>query len=140
MDLHRTSAGRAVYLQRICIGYALDVHWICIVLHGMSIGFASTDLITALLLVQFVGFPAALIFGRLGEKWGVKRSIFLAIGIYMLATIGGMQMTQKYEFYLLAAVIGLVQGGIQALSRSYYSRLITHYSVLITHYSLPTSH
>ena len=77
-----------------------------------------------LLLVQFVGFPAALIFGRLGEKWGVKRSIFLAIGIYMLATIGGMQMTQKYEFYLLAAVIGLVQGGIQALSRSYYSRLI----------------
>ena len=92
--------------------------------YGMSIGFASTDLITALLLVQFVGFPAALIFGRLGEKWGVKRSIFLAIGIYMLATIGGMQMTQKYEFYLLAAVIGLVQGGIQALSRSYYSRLI----------------
>ena len=92
--------------------------------YGMSIGFESTDLITALLLVQFIGFPAALIFGRLGEKWGVKRSIFLAIGIYMLATIGGMQMTQKNEFYLLAAVIGLVQGGIQALSRSYYSRII----------------
>lgn len=92
--------------------------------YGMSIGFDSNDLITALLLVQFIGFPAALVFGRLGEKWGVKRSIFLAIGIYMLATIGGMQMTQKYEFYLLAAVIGLVQGGIQALSRSYYSRLI----------------
>ena len=92
--------------------------------YGMSIGFASTDLITALVLVQFVGVPAALVFGRLGEKGGVKRSIFLAIGIYMLATIGGMQMTQKYEFYLLAAVIGLVQGGIQALSRSYYSRLI----------------
>ena len=92
--------------------------------YGMSIGFESTDLITALLLVQFIGFPAALIFGRLGEKWGVKKSIFLAIGIYMLATIGGMQMTQKIEFYLLAAVIGLVQGGVQALSRSYYSRLI----------------
>ena len=92
--------------------------------YGMSIGFESTDLITALLLVQFIGFPAALIFGRLGEKWGVKKSIFLAIGIYMLATIGGMQMTQKIEFYMLAAVIGLVQGGVQALSRSYYSRLI----------------
>ena len=92
--------------------------------YGMSIGFESTDLITALLLVQFIGFPATLIFGRLGEKWGVKKSIFLAIGIYMLATIGGMQMTQKIEFYMLAAVIGLVQGGVQALSRSYYSRLI----------------
>ena len=92
--------------------------------YGMSIGFDSTDLITALLLVQFIGFPAALIFGRLGEKWGVKKSIFLAIGIYMLATIGAMQITQKIEFYMLAAVIGLVQGGVQALSRSYYSRLI----------------
>ena len=92
--------------------------------YGISIGFDSNDLIVALLIVQFVGFPAALVFGRLGEKWGVRKSIFLAIGIYIGITIWGMMMREKYEFYILAIVIGLVQGGIQALSRSYYSRLI----------------
>jgi len=92
--------------------------------YGMSIGFESNDLIVALLIVQFVGFPAALIFGRLGEKWGVRKSIFLAIAIYICITFWGMMMRERYEFYILAIVIGLVQGGIQALSRSYYSRLI----------------
>ena len=92
--------------------------------YGMSIGFESNDLIVALLIVQFVGFPAALIFGRLGERWGVRPSIFLAIGVYIVVTIWGTMMREKYEFYILAVVIGLVQGGIQALSRSYYSRLI----------------
>ena len=92
--------------------------------YGLSLGFESNDLIVALLLVQFVGFPAALVFGKLGEKWGVRKSIYLAIAIYMGVTIWGTMMTQKHEFYILAFVIGLVQGGIQALSRSYYSRLI----------------
>jgi UMF1 family MFS transporter len=92
--------------------------------YGMSIGFSSTDLIIAVLLVQFVGFPAALIFGKLGQQWSARKSIFLAIGLYMLITLWGTMMTQKYEFYILAFAIGLVQGGIQALSRSYYSRLI----------------
>jgi UMF1 family MFS transporter len=92
--------------------------------YGLSLGFEAGDLIVALLIVQFVGFPAALVFGKLGERWGVRKSIYLAIGIYMGVTIWGTQMTQKGEFYVLAVVIGLVQGGIQALSRSYYSRLI----------------
>jgi len=92
--------------------------------YGLSLGFESNDLIVALLLVQFVGFPAALVFGKLGERWGVRKAIYLAIGIYMCVTIWGTMMTRKEEFYILAAVIGLVQGGIQALSRSYYSRLI----------------
>ena len=92
--------------------------------YGITIGFESNDLIIALLIVQFVGFPAALIFGRLGERWGVRPSIFLAIGVYIAVTIWGTMMREKYEFYVLAVVIGMVQGGIQALSRSYYSRLI----------------
>lgn len=92
--------------------------------YGMSIGFQPNDLIKALLITQFVGFPAALLFGKLGQKWGVRKSIYLAIGIYICVTIWGTLMTEKYEFYILAIVIGLVQGGIQALSRSYYSRLI----------------
>ncbi|MBW2514197.1 MAG: MFS transporter, partial [Deltaproteobacteria bacterium] len=92
--------------------------------YGMSIGFQPNDLIKALLITQFVGFPAALVFGKLGQKWGVRKSIYLAIGIYICVTIWGTMMSQKHEFYILAIVIGLVQGGIQALSRSYYSRLI----------------
>jgi UMF1 family MFS transporter len=92
--------------------------------YGLSLGFESSDLIVALLIVQFVGFPAALAYGKLGQKWGVRKAIYLAIAIYMAVTVYGTMMTQKHEFYILAVVIGLVQGGVQALSRSYYSRLI----------------
>jgi UMF1 family MFS transporter len=92
--------------------------------YGMSLGFASSDLILALLIVQFVGFPAALAFGWLSQKWGVRQAIYLAIVTYMGITVWGTMMRHKTEFYLLAVVIGLVQGGIQALSRSYYARLI----------------
>ena len=92
--------------------------------YGLSLGFASNDLIVALLLTQFIGFPAALAFGKLGQRWGVRRSIYLAIWIYVFITLWGSRMSTKEEFYILAVIIGLVQGGIQALSRSYYSRLI----------------
>lgn len=57
--------------------------------YGLSLGFVSNDLIIALLIVQFVGFPAALLFGKLGQSWGVRKSIFLGIGIYMLITLWG---------------------------------------------------
>ena len=92
--------------------------------YGLSLGFESKDLILAILMVQFIGFPAALGFGKLGQRWDVRKAIFLAIGVYMLVTLWAMMMTRKHEFYILACTIGLVQGGIQALSRSYYSRLI----------------
>jgi len=92
--------------------------------YGMSLGLESKDLIVAILVVQFIGFPAALGYGTLGQKWDARKAIFLAIGVYMGVTVWALMMTQKYEFYILACLIGLVQGGIQALSRSYYSRLI----------------
>jgi UMF1 family MFS transporter len=95
---------------------------------GMSLGFETSDLIKALLITQFVGFPAAILYGLLGRKWGVKRAIYLALAIYMAVTVWGAFMRRPAEFYILAAVIGLVQGGIQALSRSYYARLIPHAS------------
>jgi UMF1 family MFS transporter len=91
---------------------------------GLAIGFEANSLMVALLITQFVGFPSALLFGRLGERWGVKRSILLAIGIYVLVILGASRMDRVEEFYLLAAVIGLVQGGIQALSRALYASLI----------------
>lgn len=92
--------------------------------YGLAIGFEANSLMVALLITQLVGFPAALVFGRLGERWGAKRSILLAIGIYILVVFGAARMERVEEFYLLAFVIGLVQGGIQALSRALYASLI----------------
>ncbi|MEN8139592.1 MAG: MFS transporter [Thermodesulfobacteriota bacterium] len=92
--------------------------------YGLALGFASSGLILALLITQFVGFPAAIVFGRLGERWGTKRTILAGLGIYLLVTVWAMFMESITEFYLLAAAIGLAQGGVQALSRSLYSRLI----------------
>jgi UMF1 family MFS transporter len=92
--------------------------------YGMSIGFKANDLIVALLITQFVGFPAAIAFGYLGERIGAKRAIFIAIGVYLFVSIWGAFIQDKSEFYILAIMVGLVQGGIQALSRSFYARII----------------
>ncbi|MFC2074877.1 MFS transporter [Bdellovibrionota bacterium] len=94
--------------------------------YGLSIGFQSNDLIVALLITQFVAFPSAIVFGRAGQKFGAKRSIYFAIAMYMLIVFWAINMTQKYEFFILAIGVGLVQGGIQALSRSFYARIIPH--------------
>jgi UMF1 family MFS transporter len=92
--------------------------------YGISIGFKDSDLILAILIAQFVGFPCAIGFGYLGGKIGTKRAIFLAISVYLLVSIWGAFMQSKSEFFALAVIIGFVQGGIQALSRSYYARII----------------
>ncbi|MEA3491717.1 MAG: MFS transporter [Campylobacterota bacterium] len=92
--------------------------------YGMAIGFDPNSLIVALLIVQFVGFPATLFFAHLAQHWDTKKALYLAIGIYLIITFWATVMDQIYEFYLLALLIALVQGGIQALSRSYYARMI----------------
>lgn len=92
--------------------------------YGLSLGFPRSSLIIALLITQFVGFPSALAFGRLGSRIGAKRGIYLALAVYLAVTVWGAFMTRPAEFYVLAAVVGLVQGGIQALSRSFFAGLI----------------
>jgi UMF1 family MFS transporter len=92
--------------------------------YGLSIGLAQSSLIAALLLVQFVGFPAALAFGWLGKRIGARTGIFIAIGVYGAASLYAYFLDSELEFFGLAIVIGLVQGGIQSLSRSLYGRLI----------------
>ncbi len=92
--------------------------------YGMALGFDTGDLIMALLITQFVGFPSAIIYGYIGHKVGVKKSIMAGIGIYVLITILGYSMTTTEDFYKLAILIGLVQGGVQAMSRSLFSRMI----------------
>lgn len=92
--------------------------------YGMAIGFEPKSLLLSLLIVQFVGFPATLLFAKLAQKWETKKAILLAIGIYLFITLWAGVMDEVHEFYFLAVMIALAQGGIQALSRSYYARMI----------------
>lgn len=92
--------------------------------YGLTLGFASSSLITALLMVQFIGFPAAIGFGWIAGKLGTKRGLYLALTVYIAVTCYAYLLENVTQFYLMAAAIGLVQGGVQALSRSYYARLI----------------
>ncbi|MEN8148129.1 MAG: MFS transporter, partial [Campylobacterota bacterium] len=94
--------------------------------YAMAIGFDPNSLILALLLVQFIGFPATLLFAKIAQKYDTKKALFLAIGTYIFITLWASMMQDEYEFYILAAMIGMVQGGIQALSRSYYAKMIPH--------------
>lgn len=92
--------------------------------YGLALGFPSSSLIVALLITQFVAFPAALAFGYIGERFGAKTGIQIGIVVYLGVTLWGVKMDQVAEFYGLAVAIGLVQGGIQSLSRSLYARII----------------
>jgi UMF1 family MFS transporter len=92
--------------------------------YGLSIGFAAESLLTALLITQLVGFPAALAFGHIGDRMGAKRAIWLALVVYVIIVFWAWRMNATWEFYGIAVVIGLVQGGIQAMSRALYARMI----------------
>ena len=92
--------------------------------YGMSLNFSGESLIIALLIVQFVAFPAALIYGQLSSKVGIKTAIMIGIIAYSFITFLGYFITKAWHFYVLAILIGLFQGGIQALSRSLYTRII----------------
>lgn len=92
--------------------------------YGLSLGFDQKNLIMALLITQFTGFPAALAFGWLGSRYGPRAGIFIGLAIYVVVTIRASVMADVSEFYLLAFAIGLAQGGVQALSRSLYARMI----------------
>jgi MFS transporter, UMF1 family len=92
--------------------------------YGKSLGFDSSMLIGALLMVQFIAFPAALLYGMFARRIGTARAVQVAIGAYSLITLLAFFMHETWHFYALAAMIGLFQGGIQALSRSLYTRLI----------------
>jgi UMF1 family MFS transporter len=128
----KTSFGEIRKLRLVflfLIGYWLYIDGVDTVIrmavdYGMSLGFEANSLIVALMITQFVGFPAAIAFGKFGEKLGTKVAILLGIGVYVGVTIWAMFMEKTTEFYALAVVVGLVQGGVQSLSRSFYSRII----------------
>jgi UMF1 family MFS transporter len=95
--------------------------------YGVQIGLARTDLVAAILLVQFAGVPFAFAFGMLADALGTKRAIFASLGVYTLISVLGFYMTTARDFYLLAFLVATVQGGSQALSRSLFATLVPRY-------------
>ena len=93
-------------------------------LYGAQLGIAESHLIGALLLVQFVGVPFAFVFGWLAGKIGAKQAIFLALAVYAGISVLGYFMKTAVHFYALAILVGTVQGGSQALSRSLFASMI----------------
>jgi len=92
--------------------------------YGDEIGLELTDMTIALIMMQFVGIPFSFLFGTLAKKLGTKRSILLALGVYTLVSIAGYFMRTATHFYVLAFLVGTVQGGSQALSRSLYGAMV----------------
>ena len=91
---------------------------------GTEIGLEQGDLIAAVVLVQFVGVPFAFVFGQLAARIGAKRAIFLSLAVYTVISGLAYVMTTATEFYVLALLVGMVQGGSQALSRSLFASMV----------------
>jgi UMF1 family MFS transporter len=92
--------------------------------YGTALGLDTGALLTALLVTQFVGFPAALLFGWLGNRIGPKRAILIGLVVYCAITVYAYFLDSEREFFALAVAVGLVQGGVQSLSRSLFGRLV----------------
>jgi UMF1 family MFS transporter len=92
--------------------------------YGTALGLDTNKLLTALLVTQFVGFPAALLFGWLGDRIGAKRAILIGLVVYAGITVYAYFLDSETEFFVLAIAVGFVQGGVQSLSRSLFGRLV----------------
>ncbi|MCA8981685.1 MAG: MFS transporter [Planctomycetes bacterium] len=93
-------------------------------IYGDEVGIEQGALIGAILAVQFIGIPTTFAFGALAQRFGTKRMILVGVVIYALSGLMAYRMSSKEEFFLLAGMIALVQGGTQALSRSLYASLV----------------
>lgn len=92
--------------------------------YGTALGLDTTGLLLALLVTQFVAFPFSLLFGRLASKYPTGRLIKICIVAYTCITIFALFMSTQLHFWILAVCVGMFQGGIQALSRSYFGKII----------------
>ena len=92
--------------------------------YGKDVGISDTSLLLALLLTQIVAFPCAIIFGRLAQKFDTARLIAVCIGAYFLVAVYALWLDAAWKFWIMATFVGVFQGAIQALSRSYYARII----------------
>ena len=92
--------------------------------YGSALGLSSTGLLLALLLTQIVAFPFAIIFGRLAQKYSAEKLITVCIVAYLGVAIFAIFLHYQWQFWVLAVWVGMFQGGVQALSRSYFTKII----------------
>lgn len=93
--------------------------------YGAALGIDSTQLVLALLVTQFVAFPSAIAYGRLAGRFGTLRMIIVAVAAYVgIVLFAAFFLKSAVEFWILAVLVGMFQGGVQALSRSYFGKLI----------------
>ena len=92
--------------------------------YGTAVGLDTTGLLLALLLTQFVAFPFAILFGRLAAKYSTGLLIKICIVAYTCIALFAIFLTSQWQFWTLAVAVGMFQGGIQALSRSYFAKII----------------
>jgi len=93
-------------------------------IYGTELGIGTGALIAAIMIVQFVGIPFAFLFGGFASRIGAKRAIFVGLVVYAGISVLGYYMTNATHFFILALLVGMVQGGTQALSRSLFASLI----------------
>ena len=94
------------------------------VVYGNELDLPRSTLIGAILLVQFVGIPATFAFGAAASRIGARKGLYIALAVYTGISIFGYFVTAAWHFWLLAIIVGLVQGGAQALSRSIYATMV----------------
>ena len=92
--------------------------------YGTALGLDTTGLLIALLVTQIVAFPFSIFFGRLSGKHAPEKLIVICIAAYLGITVFALFMSTQLHFWILAVCVGMFQGGIQALSRSYFTRII----------------
>ena len=92
--------------------------------YGKDVGISDTSLLLALLLTQIVAFPCAIIFGKLAQKFETARLIAVCIGAYFLVAVYALWLDAAWKFWVMATFVGVFQGAIQALSRSYFAKII----------------
>lgn len=126
--MRRITQDRAILIYMIAFFFYIDgVHTVISMAttYGTSLGLDSTALILALLVTQFVAFPSAIAYGSLAKKYGTLRMILIAVAAYVgIVLFAAFFLKSEVEFWILAVVVGMFQGGIQALSRSYFGKLI----------------
>lgn len=91
---------------------------------GQRLGFSQVDLVAALLVTNFIGGPATLAFGAMGHRIGPKRATYVGLAVYTSVAVWAVFLTDVRQFYVMAVLVGLVQGGVQAMSRSLFASLI----------------
>lgn len=91
---------------------------------GQRLGFADRDLVTALMITNYVGFPATLLFGLMAHRFGTKQAIYVGLAVYIMVVCWAVFLTDVRQFYAMSIIIGMVQGGVQSISRSLYAALI----------------